>query len=220
MIAGRTIRIVGGNGWLGRWIGGSMLKFGFINPRSLIASSCASGFEDWSDVQVTSDNLYLAERSDVIILSVRPKQVPAVEIDARGKLVSSVMAGVSVRTLRARTGSNRLIRAMPHAAAEIGKSYTPWHATEDVSSADKAFVQALFETCVTADELPHVADIDYLTGLAGSRPALPGLLANAMLSDALSKGLPKNIARRAVQGVVGGASQLIAASGVSPIGCQ
>jgi pyrroline-5-carboxylate reductase len=219
MLKGRTIGVIGGNGWLGRAIGGSLLRAGFIDAGSLTLSSRSgqmSSFGDWSEVHWTSDNRELTERSDVIIVSVRPEQFPAVAIDAHDKLVISVMAVVPVGTLRVRTRSERIVRAMPNAAAEIGRSYTPWFAADAVSAAEKDFVQALFETCGTADELPREADIDYLTGLTGSGPAFPALLADAMLTHALSKGLPPEIARRAVACVVAGAGQFVANPGTYP----
>lgn len=207
-----TVGIIGGTGWLGSAIARSMLDGGFIAASQLVLSSRApdAGLTDRPDVACLADNRELAARADIIILSVRPSQFPAVDIDTSGRLVISVMAGVSVATLAARTGTSRIVRAMPNATAEIGKSYTPWFAAEDASSADKVFVRQLFETCGTTDEVFREADIDYLTGLSGSGPAFPALLAKAMLEHALARGLPRDIAMRAVTGVIAGASQLLA----------
>lgn len=207
-----TVGIIGGTGWLGRAIARAMLDAGFIAASQLVLSSRTpgAGLADRPDVACLADNRELAARSDVIILSVRPSQFPAVDIDASGRLVISVMAGVSVATLAARTGTSRIVRAMPNAAAEIAGSYTPWFAAEGASTADKVFVRQLFETCGTTDEVLREADIDYLTGLSGSGPAFPALLAKAMLEHALARGLPRDIAVRAVTGIIAGASQLLA----------
>lgn len=208
------IGIIGGTGWLGRAIARSMLDAGFVAASQLVVSSRtpAAGLAGWPDVTCLADNRELAARSDVVILSVRPAQFSAVNIDAAGRLVVSVMAGVSVATLAAQTGASRIVRAMPNAAAGIGKSYTPWFAAENASAADKIFMRQLFETCGTTDEVFRETDIDYLTGLTGSGPAFPALLAQAMLDHALARGLPRDIAVRAVTGVVAGASQLLADS--------
>lgn len=214
-----TIGIIGGTGWLGRSIGGSMLRAGFIASDALILSSRTALPDDRGDRpggRLIADNQELVDRSDVIIVSVRPEQFAAVDVDARGKLVVSVMAGVTLQTLRERVGADRLVRSMPNAAAEIGLSYTPWHAAPEVPPEDRAFVQSLFETCGKADEVASEADIDYLTGLAGSGPAFPALLAQAMLSHAVGRGLPPDVARRAVEGVVIGASQWMATCGARP----
>ena len=213
-----TVGIVGGNGWIGRSIGRAMLRSGFVDPAALVLSSrsgLATGYAEWPGIRATSDNGELAQRADVIVLAVRPDQFASVRIDASGKLVVSVMAGVPVAALSAATKAGRIVRAMPNAAAEIGRSYTPWYAAA-VSSDDKRLVQGLCETFGSADEVPREADIDYLTGLTGSGPAFPALLASAMLSHALAQGLAPDVARRAVTGVVAGAGQLVAEQGEPP----
>ncbi|WP_313906161.1 pyrroline-5-carboxylate reductase family protein, partial [Rhizobium leguminosarum] len=58
--------------------------------------------------------------------------------------------------------------------------------------------------------------IDYLTGLSGSGPAFPALLAAAMMRDAVANGLPAEIARRAVNTVITGAGRLLERQDESP----
>lgn len=217
MTGARSVGIIGGNGWLGHSIGHALLASGLVEASSLTLS-CRSGrseaFADWPQVSWTADNQDLVRRSDIVIVSVRPQQFPAIAIDAREKLVISVMAGVSMQTLQAATSSDRVVRAMPNAAAEIGRSYTPWFASNAVSALDRFFVQALFESCGKADQVPSEADIDYLSALSGTGPAYPALLADALLSHALAHGLPEAVARRAVEGIVCDASRMVA--GIAP----
>ncbi|MGE8499859.1 MAG: pyrroline-5-carboxylate reductase dimerization domain-containing protein, partial [Pseudomonas sp.] len=70
-------------------------------------------------------------------------------------------------------------------------------------------VQALFETCGEADEVFSEDHLNYLTGLVGTGPSYPALLAQALFNNALDQGLPEAVARRAAAGVVAHASQLI-----------
>ncbi|MDP3977203.1 MAG: pyrroline-5-carboxylate reductase dimerization domain-containing protein [Pseudomonas sp.] len=219
MFSELTVGIIGGGGWLGRSIGAAMLEKGVLAPTGLIISSRSgqvAGFDAWPEVQLATDNRQLAQRADIIVLSVRPEQFAAVEIEAADKLVISFMAGVSLATLLKRSGSRRVIRAMPNAAAEIGQCYTPWFATEQVTAADRAFTQAMFESCGSTDEVASEADLDYLTGLVGSGAAYPALLAEALLAHALARGLPRQVAERAVRGVVVEASQLLGRNGMPP----
>jgi len=211
-----TIGIIGGAGWLGSAIARSMLDAGFVEPSRLVLSSrSGAGLAGWPDVACLADNRALTARADVVILSVRPAQFAGIDIDASGKLMISVMAGVTAVAIAAQTGATRIVRAMPNAAAEIGKSYTPWFAGDAVSVADKALVQQLFETCGMADEVFSEAHIDYLTGLTGSGPAFPALFAQAMLEHARKRGLPENVAKRGVKAVITGAAGLLAADNVS-----
>ena len=205
---------------MGGMIAHSLLRAGLIDPRALILSTRRGPplaiLAKCPELVWTSDNQKLTESCDVVVLSVRPEQFQAVQIDARGRLVISVMAGVSICTIASHTGASRVVRAMPNAAARIGRSYTPWFAAQDVSQSDKTFVQSFFETCGTADELPSEGNIEYLSGLTGSGPAFPALLADAMLSHAKAHGLPTHIAKRAVASVIAGASQLLVMDEQSP----
>jgi pyrroline-5-carboxylate reductase len=219
-MTGATIGIIGASGWMGAAIAHSLLRTGFIDARSLILSGRSTPvitpLAQWPDVAWTSNNQELAERSEVVVLSVRPQQFPDIQISASEKLIISIMAGVSVSTISTQTGASRIVRAMPNAAARIGRSYTPWVATQGVMGADKAFVQAFFETFGAADELSREADVDYMSGLTGSGPAFPALLADAMVIHAQARGLPTDIVHRAVGSIVAGASQLLIESNASP----
>lgn len=212
------IGIIGGNGWLGDAIANAVVAAGIVEPTRLTLSSRSDrrGPFEAPGVCWTKDNDELVDRSDVIVLSVRPQQFPAVEIDARGKLVVSVMAGVPAAAIAARTHANRVIRAMPNAAASLRKSFTPWFATAMATEGDKALAQQLLSACGEAEAVPLESHVDYCVGLTGSGAAFPALLAQAMIDAAVSQGLSPSFARRAAISVVADASQLLRADGADP----
>ncbi len=146
----------------------------------------------------------------------RPQDWPGIEAAAPGKLVVSVMAGVTLAAIAARLGTARVVRALPNAAAEVGRSYTPWTAAASVSEADRATVRRLLDCFGSGDEVASEAEIDYLTGLSGTGPAYPALLAAAMMRDAVARGLPPEVARRAVVAMLVGTGRLFEASGEDP----
>jgi len=206
------IGIIGGTGWLGSAIAKAAIASGAVDPTRLTLSgrSDKRGAAEMPRVHWTRDNGDLVDRSDVVVLSVRPDQFPGVQIDARGKLVVSVMAGVPARAIAERTGTEEVVRAIPNAAAGIRRSFTPWYATPPVSMENKRLVQTLFEACGEAAEVPLEAHIDYCVGMTGSGAAFPALLAQAMIAHAVAQGLSPDFAQRAAKGVVAGASQLLA----------
>lgn len=208
--------IIGGNGWLGNAMADAAVASGFLDPSLLTASARSDnrGKVDIPGVHWTKSNAELVERSDVVILSVRPDQFPAVEIDARGKIVVSVMAGVSAKAIAKRTNTALVIRALPNAAASIRKSFTPWFAAGGTGAAAKALVERFLQTFGFASEVEEERHIDYCVGLTGSGAAFPALLAQAMIAHAVAQGLSAEFARQAVEGVVVNASQLI--SGLNP----
>src|SRR5262249_6432365 len=152
---------------------------GLINPSHLVLSARSEyrGAVEIRGAYWTKDNAELTERSDIVILSVRPDQFSAVKINARGKLLVSLMAGVPTRRIADQTNADRVVRAMPNAAVTIRRSFTPWFATAAVSAEERQTVQDLFTTCGDADEVALESHIDYCVGLTGSGAAFPALLA-------------------------------------------
>ncbi|MDX8466085.1 pyrroline-5-carboxylate reductase dimerization domain-containing protein [Mesorhizobium sp. VK23B] len=216
MSASFRLGIVGGAGWLGSAIAGAALAAGVVRAQDLALSYRSAKPDRFPGAFWTNDNLALADRSDVITLSVRPQDWPSLELDAKGKLVISVMAGIRLAEIGEKHGTRRIVRTLPNAAAEVAKSYTPWIASDDATEDDRAIVRAIFEACGVQDEVASERDIDYLTGLTGSGPAFPALLANAMMRDAVAFGLAPDIARRAVNTVLTGTGRLLELNDASP----
>ncbi|MDX8512544.1 pyrroline-5-carboxylate reductase family protein [Mesorhizobium captivum] len=216
MNASFKLGIVGGTGWLGGAIAGAALVAGVVRAQDLALSYRSARPDRLPDAFWTDDNQALADRSDVIMLSVRPQDWPSLELDAKGKLVISVMAGIRIAEIGEKHCTRRVVRTLPNAAAEVGKSYTPWIASSDATEVDRIAVRAIFDACGVQDEVGSERDIDYLTGLTGSGPAFPALLAEAMMRDAVAFGLSPEVARRAVNTVLTGTGRLLELDDASP----
>jgi len=201
--------VIGGGGWLGGAIVGAVLDAGLVRAEDVSLSYRSVRPDRFPGAFWTMDSQALADRSDVIIVSVRPADWPSLAVDAHGKLVISMMAGIRLAAIADHHGTSRAVRTMPNAAAELGKSYTPWVATAETSAEDRGVVRAIFDACGQQDEVGSERDIDYLTGLAGSGPAFPALLGAAMMRAAIAHGLPPEIAQRAAKMVLAGAGPLI-----------
>ncbi len=214
-----TLGVVGGTGWLGGALLRPALAKGFVAPGDLMLSSRsgkATGFETWPDIRFTTDNAKLAAQSDIIILSVRPEDIGTLDIDLSGKLVISVMARLSAAALKAQFRTSRIIRTMPNASAEQGLSFTPWHATADCTAADKAFTDGFFGCSGKTAALSTEGELDYFTALTGSGPAFIAAFADAMIQDAVSRGVPVEIADGAVRQLFLGAGTWMAQARETP----
>ncbi|UXN66244.1 hypothetical protein N8E89_24000 (plasmid) [Phyllobacterium sp. A18/5-2] len=106
-------------------------------------------------------------------------------------------------------------RALPNAAAEIGYSYTPFFA-ESSEPKDGDIIETLFRSCGTVDAVNQEEHIDYFTAMSGSAAAFPALLAEALMNDAIARGVPAEVAQRAAQQVIIGAGRLQEFNNVSP----
>ena len=210
-----TVGVIGGAGWLAGALLRPALAKGVVRAQDVILSSrrtAVTGFDQWPGIRATSDNKALAEQSDVVVLSVRPQDLAGVEADLSGKLVISVMAMMPGSEIRKRFGCDRIVRAMPNASAEFGQSFTPWHASADVTAEDKVFVSDFFGASGIAREVPNEPDIEYFTGLTGSGFAFPALMARAMIEPAIENGVAPELADVAVRQLMLGAGTYVSVS--------
>lgn len=202
------IGIIGATGWLGSALGKGLLENGTA-PGDLVLLNRSGPRADYHGRRVTwvMDAADLAAEADVIVVSVRPGDWPALDLRAGGRLVISFMAGVDCARLAGCGG--RIVRAMPNAAAEIGASYSPWFAAPGVTAADRETVARILAAFGTSDELTREDQLDLMTALPGSGAAYPALMAEAMLEVARAHGLPEAVALRAVEAAVCGGARLL-----------
>lgn len=199
------VGIIGGAGWLGSAVAESLVSSGAVDPEQLICSYRSTKPASSTGWRWTQDNAELAAASDIIIVSVQPGDWPSLSFEAPDKLVVSVMAGIKIADLQQRTGARRMARALPNAAARVRASYTPIFMKSELAD-DAATVRSLFEACGVVDLVTEEDQIDYFTGMSGSGPAFPALLVEAMMGDAIDRGIPSEIARRAaLQTLIGAA---------------
>lgn len=210
------IGVIGANGWLGGAIVQALLDADITSPEHLVLSLRSGEPARFPAARWTRDNQDLADSVDLIIVSVRPADWPALTVKAAGKLVISVMAGIGLEQLIAGLDSERAVRSLPNAAAEVRASFTPWIAAPAVSAEERRLVGRIFEACGRSAELGSERELDYLTGLAGSGPAFPALLATAMMRHATAHGIEAAVARQAVTHLLIGAGRLFEKNGDDP----
>lgn len=214
-----TLGVIGGSGWLGGALLRPALAKGFVAAADLVLSSRSgnrAGFEAWPDVRFTTDNAELAARSDIILLSVRPEDVGALDLDLSGKLIISVMARLPAAALTARFKSEHIIRAMPNACAEQGLSFTPWFSTPGVTAADADFADGFFACSGRAARVSTESELDYFTALTGSGPAFIAAFADVMIRDAIKNGVAPDVADIAVRQLFLGAGTWLAGASETP----
>src|SRR5690606_14628964 len=133
------------------------------------------------------------------ILAVPPAAAASIAIAAPGRLVISVMAGVSLARLAALTGATPVVRAMSRPAAGQGLAYSPWVAGSGVTARDRGTVRAIFDACGLTDELAEEDQIDQFTAMTGPVPGFVALYADAMIRHATARGIAPEVAERAIR---------------------
>lgn len=210
---GGTVGIVGGNGALGGALAEGLLASGAVAPEALgISSRSGTGpaFPGAGALAVTTDNRALAERSDTIILSVPPARAGDLDIEPRGRLVISVMAGVSLARLGALCPGARLVRAMSSPAAARRLAYSPYCAGPGATEEDLAETARLLGAVGLTDRVPDEDQIDRFTALTGPVPGFVASCAAAMAAHAEAAGIEPRTADRAVRQLFRAAGEIMA----------
>jgi len=135
-------------------------------------------------ITVEQDNKVAVSASDVVLLCVKPIDLEPllqeISKESTGKLVISIVAGVSTKFLQRRLGSARIVRAMPNICAMTGKSLTAICHGQNISEADKRLVEQIFsylgEVIITEEK-----KMATFTGICGSGPAYLFYLANVLM---------------------------------------
>ncbi len=174
---------------------------------------------EWG-VRTTRDKARLMDDGEVIILAVKPADVPDVlreiaSYAAPRHLIVSVAAGVPLETIERHLGRVPVVRAMPNTSTTVGASATAICLGRWAEDGHLSTVREVFEAVGRVVVVPE-ALFDTVTGLSGSGPAYVYLLAEAMLEAGLRAGLPRDIALALVSQTVLGAGKMLTETGEDP----
>lgn len=153
----------------------------------------------------------LAERSDRIVLAVKPQDAAKVlpEIASSftdSNILISIMAGITISKIISLCGrSVRVVRMMPNLAVKVNQGVIGMTASADVSDDEFSAIRSLFSSAgliVDVDE----AHMDAITSLGASSPAFFLLFLEAMIDAGVHIGLPRDkstaISLKVVKGVI------------------
>ena len=171
-------------------------------------------FAEGYDVETTTSNAKAAAGSDLIVVAVKPWDVgrvldevsPAVE--GGEKAVVSVAAGVPIPAIEGRLpGGTAVLRVMPNVCAAVGLGSAVVAANEP-GGRFLPEVMGIFRHVGDVIELPERL-FDAATALHGSGPAYVALFADALIQAGVREGIPRDVARRLVNGTIGGTAVLL-----------
>lgn len=165
-------------------------------------------------VAVTSDNVALVDSCEVIVLAIKPQI--AVEtlrnIDFSGKIVVSIMAGVSTTELRKLTGrtTDKIVRVMPNINAKVGSAYSTY-CTTGLNNGEARLIENILFSFGDAREIDE-RFMNATTGIGGSGPAFVFMFVEALYKAALEYGIPCDVALEMAVYTIRGSANLIEAT--------
>ena len=159
-------------------------------------------------VNTLADNRKTITDTDLIILAVKPQNLPQVMAEMKGlafeQLVLSIVAGAALAGLCHGLNHSSVIRAMPNMPAQIGEGMTIWTATAETKQRQKKLAQTILGAL---GKEVYVADEKYLdmaTALSASGPAYVFLFIEALIDAGVHIGLPRNLSQElAIQTILG-----------------
>lgn len=172
-------------------------------------------------VEVTTDNLEAARQADVILLGVKPAQVPALIEEIKpalspAKVLVSIAASVKTRSIEDAAGYDlAVIRAMPNTPATLAAGITALCAGRFVAPEQMAVAQRIFQTVgrtVVVDE----KHMDAVTGLSGSGPAFIYIIIEALAEAGVNVGLPRDVATLLAAQTTLGSARMVLETGYHP----
>jgi pyrroline-5-carboxylate reductase len=157
-----------------------IISSNFINPSHVIASKSSENNIKEKEIELgiklTVDNKLVAEKSDVIVIAVKPNQVKSVldEISdsiSQEKLIVSVAAGITTSFIEKKLNSEiKVIRVMPNTPVLVNEGMSGICKGRYATDEDINYINNLLSSigkCVIVDE----AQIDIVTAISGSGPA-------------------------------------------------
>jgi pyrroline-5-carboxylate reductase len=159
--------------------------------------------------------------ADIIFIAVKPyhseelfKQLKP--IMTKDQLAISIMAGVTIQSMKDGLGITKVVRAMPNLPAQVGKGLTSFTASDEVSRLELSTVEKLLDTTGRSVRLDTENDVDASTGISGSGPAYVFYFMQSMMDAARKMGFSEHDSKVLVSQTFEGAVELFNKSDLSP----
>jgi pyrroline-5-carboxylate reductase len=172
-------------------------------------------------VDVGTSNLDAVRQADLIIIGVKPYQVPDVIAEIRraltkDKTIISIAASVKTSDIEEAAGVPvGVIRAMPNTPSALGAGVAALCRGKFVTPAQMELAQRIFETVgrsVVVDE----KHMDAVTGLSGSGPAYIYIIIESLAEAGVKVGLPRDVATELAAQTTYGAAKMVLETGYHP----
>lgn len=167
-----------------------------------------------NNIQTYNNNLSVIPNADILILAVKPKQMPLVLNEIHQMtlpnhcLVISIASGLKLSWFEKYLPNTAIVRAMPNIAVATQQSATPLKGNRWVSDEQKLKAEQLFNQLGITTWINKEEDIDAFTALSGSGPAYVFLFMEAMIKAAINLGIRSDLAEKFTVQTLNGALSL------------
>ena len=134
--------------------------------------------------------------ADLVVLAVKPQAFNDLANQIKGfinneQVILSIMAGVAIPSIQKALNVEKVIRAMPNIAAQIGEGMSIFTSSDAITRIELVTVQNLLESTGKNLYVAHEDLIDAGTAVSGSGPAYVLYFMEAMMQAAIDLGFTK-----------------------------
>jgi pyrroline-5-carboxylate reductase len=163
-------------------------------------------------VKFAAENPTAVKNADVVVLSIKPQNLPQVLPGLAGRiperaLVLSIVAGAKLSTIAEGLVHPAVVRSMPNTPAQIGQGMTVWTAAPAVSDAQRAQAEELLGALGLEVYVDEEGFLDAATALSGSGPAYVFLFMEALTDAGVKLGFTPEVAKQLVMQTVRGSAE-------------
>ena len=210
-----------------------LLERGEYDPRNVLgivgsSSSIAIALNDLpKGVKVVSSEDSSSKevwKAPMKILAVKPQQFNKIRESFSSfqskdhfpkSLLISVLAGVTLKSLKMAFPEHTCVRAVPNTPSLVGKGLTGLAWDDDITLDQKKVVRKIFEPISEIYELEE-QKLDSFLALTSSGPAYLALVVEAMADGAVAAGLPRYLSNQLAHKTLLGTASLLGEKGLHP----
>lgn len=217
--------LVIGAGNMGLTYAEGMAKSPLLNRRNLmiydVSAERVSSLDKIPHFDVFDKLEDCLPKADIVFIVVKPFHSDELfekmkSIVKPEQLFISLMAGVTIATIKDSLNVKKVIRAMPNLPAKVGLGMTAFTAATEVTRVELLMVRNLLDTTGEAIHVENENFINASTGISGSGPAYVFYFMQSMMEAALKMGFSQNDSKILVTQTFEGAVKLFTESDLSP----
>ena len=214
-----------GTGNMAGAIMGGIIKEGIISPDEIIGSDVFEAgrekVKSMYGIQVTADNIEVAEKADTLFLSVKPQFYASVISEIKdsvreNQLIITIAPGKTLAWLEEQFGKKlKIVRTMPNTPAMVGEGMTAVCPNDSVTKEELDYALQILGAFGKTEVVPEHL-IDAVVSTSGSSPAYVFMMIEAMADAAVADGMPRAQAYKFAAQAVYGSAKMVLETGKHP----
>lgn len=214
-----------GTGNMATAIMSGVIKKGLISANEIIGSDLSAASREKVaaslGIHVTASNLEVAEKAEVIVLSIKPQYYADVIAEIKdvvkdNQLVISITPGKTLAWLEEQFGKPvKITRTMPNTPAMVNEGMTAAIPNPYMSEAEISYVKEILKSFGKVEIVTENL-MDVVVSTSGSSPAYVYMMIEAMADAAVSGGMPRKQAYQFAAQAVLGSAKMVLETGIHP----